>query len=341
MANKTLNIEKIRNELVRYIATNPKALQSAILSSEVLLNRYAKTVTKVKGHYPTIQALMSNVVQIFESKKFTPYGGISFLNKNLTNFHQKIDFELDPAEILGSWLEYGYDEGKKLEQKSISVLAIEMLKKKIIDDVNLLSIIGKYDASKKGSDTPEFGTSMDGLNEIHKKIAADTTNPAFLIPGDAITSSNILDVVQAYEKALPAQQKHKVKVLFMNNTDAEDYKIAYEDTYGQSQFQTNSSKTRLGGRTIIGLPNLTQGTIVSTVDNNLLKLIDEIDNPATISDVQRHDRILRVYGEFTLGYDYAINQVVYMHTADGGKNRGLNNAEQNKLFYPNERGLTV
>ncbi|AQY22668.1 hypothetical protein OKE68_11325 [Riemerella anatipestifer] len=341
MANKTLKIDQIRNELVRYIGSNPTAIQSAILSDEILLNRYAKTVTKVKGHYPTIQMLMSNVVQIFESKKFTPYGEISFLNKNLKNFHQKIDFELDPAEILGTWLEDMYDESKKADQKSISKTAIEMLKKKIIDDVNILSVVGKYDASKKGVDTPVFGTSMDGLNEIHKNIAKDTDNPAFLIPGDAITQSNILDVVQNYEKGLPSQQRSKIKVLFMNDVDAEDYKLAYEDEYKQSQFQTDSNKTRVGRRTIIGIPNLTQGTIVSTVDNNLLKLIDEIDNPATISDVQIHDRILRVYGEFNLGYDYAINQLVYMHTADGSKNRGLNNREQNELIYPNERGLTA
>lgn len=340
MANN-LNIQDIRTELILYLKTIPNVMQSAILSSDIQINQYCRTVTKVRSKYPTIQALMSNVVQIFESKKFTPYGDITFLNKNLTNFHQKIDFELDPAEILGTCLEGDYDEGKPLDKKTISKMAIQMLKDKIIDDVNTLSITGVYDETKKGSENPVFGTSMDGINEIHRKIAIDTKNPAFLIPGDAITSSNILDVVQAYERGLPSQQRQKIKTIFMNIVDAEDYKIAYEDRYGQSQFQTNSSITRLGNRRIVGIPNLTQGTIVSTVDNNLLRLIDEIENPSELTDVQIQDRILRVYGEFTLGYDYAINQLVYMHTADGSKNRGLNNNEQNKLFYPNERGLTA
>lgn len=333
----TLNIDQIKNELVRYIGTNPHVLQGAILSKEILINRFARTVTKVKGHYPSVQSLMSNVVQIFDSKKFTPYGNITFIAKVLTNFHQKVDFELDPAEILGSWLEETYDEAKKVEQKSISQLAVSMLKDKIIDDVSLLSITGKYDATQKGSATPTFGTSMDGLNEIHKKMAANTDNPVFSIPGDAITQANILDAVQKYEKAIPAQMKSKVKVLFMNDSDAEDYRIAYEDQFGQSQFQTDATRTRLGKRVIVGIPNLTQGTIVSTIDKNLLKLVDEVDNPATISDVQVHDRIMRVYGEFSLGYDYAYNQVVFMHTTDGSKNRGLNDAKQNKLFYPQEK----
>ncbi len=333
----TLNIDQIKNELVRYIGTNPHVLQGAVLSKEILINRFARTVTKVKGHYPSVQSLMSNVVQIFDSKKFTPYGNITFIAKVLTNFHQKVDFELDPAEILGSWLEETYDEAKKVDQKSISQLAVSMLKDKIIDDVSLLSITGKYDATQKGSATPTFGTSMDGLNEIHKKMAANTDNPVFSIPGDAITQANILDAVQKYEKAIPAQMKSKVKVLFMNDSDAEDYRIAYEDQFGQSQFQTDATRTRLGKRVIVGIPNLTQGTIVSTIDKNLLKLVDEVDNPATISDVQVHDRIMRVYGEFSLGYDYAYNQVVFMHTTDGSKKRGLNDAKQNKLFYPQEK----
>lgn len=337
MSNKTLKIEQIRNEVVRYLGTQPKVLQSAIMSTDIGLNKYARTITKVKGHYPTVQSLMSNVVQIFDSKKFTPYGEISFLAKTLTNFHQKVDFELDPAEILGTWLEDAYDESKGVKDKSISKMAINMLLAKIIDDVNWLSINGKYDASQKGQATPTFGTSMDGLNEIIKKAVANSSNPVFSIPGDAITSSNILDVVTKYERGLPDLMKSKIKTLFMNPTDVEDYILAYQDAFGQNKFQDNATATRLGKRKIVALPGLTQGTILSTVDGNLLKLVDEIDNPATITDVQVHDRIMRVYGEFSLGYDFGFNQFVYLHTSDGGKNRGLNNTEQNKLIYPQEK----
>ncbi|WP_372472589.1 hypothetical protein AB4865_07165 [Capnocytophaga sp. ARDL2] len=141
--NKTIDINQVKNELVRYIGTKPHFIQGAILSPEVLLNRYARTVTKVKGHYPTVQALMSNVVQIFDSKNFTPYGDIKFISKRLTNYHQKIDFELDPAEIIGSWFEDMYDESKGVKDKSISRLATSMLREKIIDDVNWLSVNGK------------------------------------------------------------------------------------------------------------------------------------------------------------------------------------------------------
>ena len=338
--NKTLKTDQIKNELVRYIGTRPKEFQSAVLSPQIAINQYTRTITKVKGHYPTVQALMSNVVQIFDSKKFTPYGEVHFLNKNLTNFHQKVDFELDPAEILGTWFEDTYDESKKAEQKTISKMAMQLLKAKVIDDVNTLSITGKYDAGQKGSATPTFGTSMDGLNEILKKNIANTTNPVFFIPGDAITSSNIIDVVKNYEKQLPKLMKPKIKTIFMSTSDFENYVDAYKEKYGDNKFYNNQVTSPIGERRIVGIPNLTKGTLFSTVDGNLLRLIDEIDNPSTITDVQVHDRILRVYGEFSLGYDFAVNQLLYIHSVDGTKKRGLNNAEQNKLIYPSE-GLIV
>ena len=270
----SLKTDQIKNELIRYLSVNPTLFSGMVLSSEVYINRFARTVTKVKGHYPSVQALMSHAVQIFDSKKVTPYGDITFLYKDLKNFHQKVDFQIDPAEILGSIFEEKYEESKGLQQKSISVLAMQILKEKVIDDVNILSITGKFDASQKGLASPTFGSSMDGLNEVHKKIAADTTNPAFLIPGDAITKTNVLEVVTEYERQIPSLYKNKVKTIFMSQTDAEDYQIAYEDKFGQNKFQDDAMRTRLGKRQIVGIPNLTKGTIVSTVDNNLLRLID-------------------------------------------------------------------
>ena len=65
-------------------------------------------------------------------------------------------------------------------------------------------------------------------------------------------------------------------------------------------------------------------------------MVDMIDNPATITSVQVDKRILNILGEFTLGYDFAINELTYVYTSDASKKRGLNNADLNKLYYPEE-----
>jgi len=338
-----MNIEQIRKEILGYLAKNPDVLQAAVLSSDILLNKHSKTITKVRGQYPTLHSLIGHVVQGFNSKKWTPYGEVQYRKKLSKNFHQKVDFTLDPAEIIGSVLESKYDEGKDPKGKTISKEAIDLLLKKIIDDVQILSVDGVYDASKIGLDTPIFGTSMDGLNKIHTDMLVNTENPAFLIPGDAITSNNILAQVTHFEKGLPEFSKNKVKKVFMSVTDAENYALAYEDEFGKNTTYKDGDvlRTRLGKREIVGIPGLTTGTLSATVDNGFIKMVDIIDNPATITDVQVDKRILNVLGEFTLGYDYAINELTYLHTPDAAKNRGLNNAELNSLYYASEKGLTA
>lgn len=336
MAGKTMNVEQIKNELLRYIGTKPKLLQAAILAKAILLNNYARTITKVRGEYPSLHSLIGHVVQGFDSKKWTPFGETQFRKKLMRNYHQKVDFVLDPAEIIGTVLEDMYDEGKPLAKKSISKHAIDLLLNKIYSDVNILSVKGVYDASKIGIDPPVFGYSMDGLNTTLEKGLNNTENPYFLIPGDAITDSNIIDVITNYERNLPEHLDDKVTKIFVSKKDAKTYKLAYEDRFGDNKFANNSLRSRLGDREIIGIPGLTRGSIISTIDNAFVKMVDLIDNPAKITDIQVDKRVLNVLGEFTLGYDFAINELTYVHTSDASKKRGLGDSELNELYYPEE-----
>lgn len=336
-----MKIQEIQKEVLGYIANNPDVLQAAVLSKEIVLNKYSRTITKVRGEFPTIHSLLGHVVQGFNSKKWTPFGEIQFRKKFMRNFHQKVDFTLDPAEILGTVLESKYDEGKGIKDKTISKEAIQQLLAKIIDDVQILSVDGKYDAAKVGLDNPEFGFSMDGLNEINRRLRLNTENPVFSIPGDAVTQNNILAEFTRFERGLPEFQKSKIKKIFTSVSDADDYAIAYKEAnkLAPSYSENQNYLTELGKREIIGVPGLERGTIVATVENGFVKMVDLIDNPATITDIQVDKRILNVLGEFTLGYDYAINELTYMHTPDATKNRGLNNKELNDLYYPSEKGL--
>lgn len=336
-----MKIEQIQKEVLGYIASTPDVLQAAVLSKEIVLNKHARTLTKVRGEFPSIHSLLGHVVQGFNSKKWTPYGEVQFRKKFLRNFHQKVDFELDPAEILGTVLESKYDEGKDPKDKTISKEAIAMLLAKIIDDVQILSVDGVYNPAKIGIENPEFGFSMNGLNEIHRLLRLNTENPCFFIPGDAITENNIVAQFTKFERGIPEFQKTKIKKIFTSVTDADDYAVAYEDQFGKNTMYKDGDKlvTRLGKREIVGVPGLEKGTIAATVENGFLKMVDLIDNPATITGVQVNKRVLDVLGEFTLGYDYAINELTYLHTPDATKNRGLNNKELNDLYYPSEKGL--
>ncbi len=335
MAN--INIDEIKNEIVRYGKQDPIAFQAAVLSTAILLNKYANPLGKVKGKWTMPYVLFGNVVQAF-SDKWTELGNVQFKKKVLKDYHQKVNFPINPYDIYGSWIEYLYQEEKKPEQMPISKFIVDFIKKQIISDLDYLSISGEYDPAEVGNENPTFGKSMDGLNKIIEGMEADTENPVFSIPVDASLANNVVDRVTAFEKGLP--DKGKISTLFISLQEFTDYVEQRETPANQYiDFKDpRKGKTKFG-RDLVGVPGLTPGKIVSTYDGNLFRLYDRKNNPAGIDDVQVQDYLIKIFCQFHLGYDFAINQYAFVETNDASKERGLNNTEMNKLFYPNQYGL--
>jgi hypothetical protein len=327
-----MNIDQILEEVKRFKDQNPTILNGMIMSQDILLNRLARLVPKIRGEFASVNSVMGHVVQQF-SAEWTEMGEAQFRGKQLKNYHQKVNFAFTPAEILGSWVEQKYDEGVELKDKTISKHLMTMLSAKIISDVNILSVKGVFNIA-----TPTvFGASMNGLNKIHTDLVANTENPCFIIPTDAIDDTNILDVVLDFEKGIPEALRDAIKVVKMSTTNAQNYKLKYEDLYGKNT-DYNGKKgnfTRLGERTIVAIPGMVNDKVVATIDGNLVRLIDTVENPGTITDVQKQDYKIKVFGEFTLGYDYAINELV-MVSSSSIQYRGLRNANLDKLYYPEE-----
>jgi hypothetical protein len=329
----SVNIDQILEETKRFKDQNPTILNGMIMSSEILLNKIARLVPKIRGEFATVNSLMGHVVQQF-STTWTETADVQFRGKQLKNYHQKVNFAFTPAEVIGSWIEQKYDEGVELKDKSISKHVMTMLASKVISDVNLLSVTGVYDAAQP----TVFGKSMDGLNEIHRKLLLNTDNPCFVIPTDAIDDNNILDVILDFEKSIPKQYKSLIKNIKMSDTNAENYSLRYEDLYGKNTNFTDAKglMTRLGKRSIISVPNMSDARVEATLEGNLVRMIDVIENPGTITDVQKLDYKIKVFGEFTLGYDYAVNELVILNSPTILE-RGLRNATLNALYYPEEK----
>lgn len=333
-----LNTQEIKQAIIGWINNNPKSFQGALLSGNIFLSKYAQRITKVNGEYANVLSLMGHVVQAYYSKKFSPFSDVTYKAKKLSSFRQKVDFVLDPAEILGTIYADKFDEGKNPKDKTITKEIIAGVIEKIIDDLDYLSVNGEFDATKVGLDTPVFGYSMDGLNVVLDDIVTNST--PYFVPGDAITSNNILSQITKFEKDLPSLAKPRVKYIFTSQEDLEEYQEAYDDEFGmRPSYDGQVTKSRFGKREIVGIPGLEKGTVFSTLDKNLLELVDVVENPAVITDVQVQDRIVKLYSEFSLAYNFAFDQYLFIHTADANKNLGLNDSAMNKLFYPSERKI--
>lgn len=324
-----MTVEDITKELGEYLASNAKVVPNMIYSSDVALNAYCKTITKVKGKYPSFHSIMTNVVQGYKNV-WQSLGEAQIKSKKLEAFRQKVNFELDPDDVQHTYLagDYYDEEKNRIDMPISQFIMQEELAPKVTDDLNWLSVLAVYDAANADG---QFGKSLNGFKKIVDNAVAHATHPAFQIPVNALTDANILDEVTDFETQLPEKVKPKIKAIFMSHSNKERYIRAYVDKYGQNQFQKDQTKTFFG-RTIVGLPFLDDDKIVATVDGNLVKLIDKIDNPPKVTDIQKQDYVVKIFMEFWLGYEFLINELVFVSNYTD-TTYGLGDQAKNQLYF--------
>ena len=332
----TISTQDVAKEIGEYVKSNVEIIKAGVYSDEITINKYCKLLTKVKGKFPQFHSILTNVVQGFKPE-WQELGEAQFKSKMLKNFQQKVNYPIVPSEILHTWLAELYMEDKKPEEMPISKYIMDELMEKVIDNLEDLSQAAEYDPDQFDG---VYGFSLDGIAKQVTNALADVTHPAFRIPLNALTSVNILDEFIKYEKGIPKKMRKKIKRIFVSDNILLMYIQAYQDKYGNhTNFKDeNKVKTPLTQIELVGLNGVPDSFIASTVDGNLVRLIDIFDKPA-VTDVQVQDYKIKIFMEFWLGYDFLINQLVYVGVFDAGK-RGLRNAAQNALYYDSEN-LTV
>ncbi len=329
LASSTLGIDitQIATELGAYFRVNNKEVVQMVYQ-EAQVAKYMRVITKVKGRFPASHSVSTNVIQGFTTT-WAPLGITKFKVNELTAYHQKVNFEIVPADILNTWLAELYTEGQTPEQQPISqYIAQKELYPKVVSDIEYLSGHGAYDAADLGT----FGKSMNGLHAILTTGRTDTKNPMYVVGMNALTDTNIVDEVTNFERKIPTNVRRFVTKIFMSTANLERYMLAYENTFGRNiNFTADQEmKTRLGKRVIIGLDCLNgYDDIFATPDNNFLKLIDVFDAPA-VTDVQRLDYKVKIFMEFWLGIGFWMNQMVIVNTTVGSGS-GLNT--DNDTYY--------
>jgi hypothetical protein len=130
--------------------------------------------------------------------------------------------------------------------------------------------------------------------------------------------------------------RKKVKRIFVSDNVMLMYADAYKTEYGQTVTFTedNSFKSPYFKFEIVGLYNVPDDFFLATVDDNLFRLIDVFDKPQ-VTDIQKQDYVLKIFMDWHLGYDFAINELTYIAVFDASP-RGLGNATLNELYYSSE-----
>ncbi|SEC45862.1 hypothetical protein SAMN04489761_3050 [Tenacibaculum sp. MAR_2009_124] len=333
--SNTVNVQEIKAELDEHIHKNTSVIATGVYNSKVQLDQYCRTISKINGKYPQFHKIMTHVVQGFKAE-WQAMGAMQFNAKIHQDFRQKVNLPIIVDNIYNTWLSYLAVEGKKPAEQPLTKMIIKELLEKVIDDLSELSVTGYFDPAKAAG---EFGYSLDGIASVITKNLTNEKYPFFKIPIDVITDANILDQFKAYERSIPSKVRKRIEYVFMSPDMKVRYGDAFVEKYGtHTNFDdARKSKTETFGFEIVGLEGLPDGIIFSTVKDNMLKLVDVIDGKPKITDTQIQDYVLKIFLEFHLGYDFAINQLVFVADFSGTAFKGLGNAKMNELYYSSEK----
>jgi hypothetical protein len=333
-----IQIEDVQKQLGEWMANNTEVLSAGVYSNDIQLNQYCTTITAIKGKYPQFQSIMTRVVQGFKAE-WQALGEAQMNHKMLQNYRQKVNLPLKVHSVLNTYLAKLHTENISAEEMPIAKVIIEELMMKVIDDLDELSQTAVYDSANASG---EFGKSLNGIENQIANALADTTNPAYVIPLDTITDANRLDMIKKFERSLPVKTKKKITKIFVSDAFAMAYADDYETQYGRNVNYTEGGAFRTPQLKleIVPLRYIADTTIFATVDKNMVRLIDVFDKPA-VTDIQKFEYDLKIFMEWALGYDFMINQLVYVADFSGAKDKGLNNDDQNELYYASENNPAV
>lgn len=335
----TISVESVKAQLDDDKKVNDEIVMKAAYSDEIQINKYCKTLTKVKGNFPQYHSVMTNVVQGYKPE-WQELGKMEFKAKVLKNYRQKVNLPVIVDDVYGTWLGRLKIEGKTPEEQPITTIIREDLAAKVTDDISILSVAAVYDVNSADG---EFGKSLDGIVQVVGNALAHATHKPYTIPLNAITPANVLDQFKTFERSIPSKQRKKIKYVFCS----ENVKLMYGDAFEEAHQGSNvyaddrKYKTSTYKLEIVGFEDFPDDLIFSTTEGNMLKLIDVLDNPPGITMTQIQDYKLKIFMEFHLGYDFAINELVFVANFDGTTPAGLQDNDRNALYYKEQNLPTV
>jgi hypothetical protein len=312
MATLNPSVTEIATELGAYFRVNNHQIREGIYQKSVTA-AYMRTIVAVQGKFPALNSITGRVVQGFKAA-WTPMGVTEFTVNELTAYKQKVNFPIQPATVLNSWISYLYNEGKKPADMAISQYIVDKeLMPAIARDRE--DLIGKsvYDKTK----LDQFGHSMNGIQELIRQGCADGS--MFKIPIDTPTRSNMVEQIEEFELGLPEVLKPLLDKIYMPSNLVEAYRLDYRNKYGTMPTFTKEDgmRTYLGQRQLVPLPSL-NGTqvIFATPNENFLRLIDIVDS-AVVTDVQVLDYDVKIFCEWWEGVGFWSNQLVVVAVPAG------------------------
>ena len=269
-------------------------------------------------------AIMGEVSQQF-TNRWTPKGTTKFTPLEIKYRRHKINVEIDPTEVIDSWLIDLYQQGKTPDQQPLVLYIItNHILPKVTEDITF-SMIGKgkyvkVTGAKTGDEGSAAVNSMDGYETI--LVEGKTTGAKFNYyknPQNVLqlTGQALLDYVDKFTKAISPLFAKNLPV-YCSREFLEAYKKADYDVYGKYTGTEIGNQVRFSKFTLIALDSMYNSPILfATPKENFIQLVDLAKADSCINDIQKSDYVVKIFGEYSLSCGFAIAEAVFASVPDG------------------------
>lgn len=288
----------------------------------------AKHMTQImaKGtDYIASTAIMSEVSQQF-TNKWTPKGSTKFTPIRIPYRRHKINVEIDPTEIIDSWLVFLYQQGKSPDQQPLVHYIINThILPKVVEDITFAMIAkGAYEKvtdAKTNDEGSAAAKSMDGFETllVNGKSDADCKINYYKNAQNVLELSGqaLLDYVDKFTKAISPLFAKNLPV-YCSREFLEAYKKADFEVYGKYTGSEVGNQVRFSKFTLIALESMYNSPILfATPKENFVELVDYSKAGSCINDIQKQDYIVKIFGEYSLSVGFRIAEAVYASVPDG------------------------
>jgi len=309
-----IDISEVAVQLGDYFRMYSREIWSQILKG-INFEQYMKTVTGVTSQHVGTVSSRTEFIQAYQ-KGFQPKGTVSLVPYINQVFKLKIDYLIeDLPQLSKNYLAFLYAENKSVDQYPFVQWVVEThLIPGMTEEMYRNAVIG----NRVNPTTGVAGNSVDSLNGIFTIITDEIAagNLTNVIATGALTTSNIVDKVEDFHKAIDFEYRSLPGIVFMSDAWAQAYKYGYRDNFGTNQDFTGATMSIFGTqKQIVGIPALNGSSRMMYTptgpQGNMLKLQDKVSMPTLTSQV--YNRELKLLGDFHRGYGFESLEAVFVN----------------------------
>lgn len=270
--------------------------------------------------YKAVRSDYTSVVQEF-SAKWTPSGDARFTAIKIQNYRHKINFAIVPADVANSWLLSLYNERLSPDQMPITRYIVQkILLPSILQDIEMKMIgKGKYKAKENPTDAGKPEESMNGIETLLVEAAKSGDKGINFYPNAkdlrTATDAEVVEYIDDFAHKILAKYQSLKMNIFLSADLYVKYKRGYKDKWGAGSGTENpdfgKDRVDFTNFSLQVIDCLYGSPIIFCTPKSNFIMLQNLNQPQVITDIQKVDYEVRYYGEFWLGVGFAFGEMLF------------------------------